>query len=273
MYKLNICIPTYNRKEKVLSLLDFLLKEFEGKSYCITVRDNCSEDGTFDALSLSGYCAPNISIKKNDRNIGLGGNLKLLYEEDCSEFLWVVGDDDWLGEGIANYIFGFICKGGAGCYLINHQAIGENSKILFHDAYQSFTPSSNSLLPIFKERGSVMMFISSVVFRVTAIKELIEKQPDAFSPRLTLPLYMSLGVAELSGVEFLRRNSYLTNVHGETSWKDQAWKVFLIGVPSELFRVYILTRNTYPIFLCVEYIFKKAIGKFDLLRRRKGRKG
>lgn len=267
MYKLNICIPTYNRKGKILALLDFLLKEFEGKSYCITVRDNCSEDGTFDALAVSSYSRPNIYIKKNDQNVGLGGNLKLLYEEERSEFLWVVGDDDWLGEGIADYIFEYISADTAGCYLINHQAVGRNLETLFYDAYSSLSHNSDSLLPIFKERGSVMMFISSVVFRVAAIKELVTKRPSAFYPRLTLPLYMSLGVAELQGVEFLSQNIYLKNIHGETSWKGQARKVFLIGVPSELFRISMLTRNVSPIILCARYILKKAIGKFSLQRR------
>jgi len=262
MFELNICIPTFNRKEKVLSLLNYLRTEFHGRSYCITVRDNCSEDGTFCELqSVYGEC-DNVFIKKNERNIGLGGNLAALYKENISTFIWVIGDDDHLESGIADYLFGSLAKSDAGCYLLNHQAINKKNQVLFLNAYQCSEEFSDSLLPIFHDKGSVMMFITSVVYRVSAINELVSKKPSNISARLTLPLYMSLGVAELRGVQFLQSNSFLKNIHGDISWSKDAWKVFLIGIPSELLRMFILTGKTYCLLLGVRYLMKRSAAKF-----------
>lgn len=257
-YKLSICIPTYNRRDKVLELVRFLKIEFSKYSCCITVRDNASCDGTYDALRENFCDNSHIYIEKNFENIGLGGNLHLLYTDDKGEYLWVVGDDDWIGPGIGELIFNALSESSSGCYFINYRAVDRLGKVEFENAFSEDVAKNESLLPVFMMNGSVMMFITSMIYDVKEIKRLVDTKSSLYYPRLTLPLYVALSVSELGGVSYVRGDDYLVNTHGEISWRSDAWKVFLYQVPMELLRVFILSGNTTALKAFLHYYVKKV---------------
>lgn len=66
-FLLSICIPTYNRKERVVKTVENLMStDIEGLEVC--VLDNCSEDGTYEALC--DIQDKRFRLIKNDTNIG-----------------------------------------------------------------------------------------------------------------------------------------------------------------------------------------------------------
>lgn len=99
---ISICVPTYNRCEKLRSLLDNPLKEAkdfkEQIEFCIS--DNCSSDKTPDLVKdyMKKY-PKNIRYKRLDRNLGFDINLLSAISMSTGNFIWLMGDDDCIKEG------------------------------------------------------------------------------------------------------------------------------------------------------------------------------
>lgn len=91
---LSICISTYNRKWQLYTLLN-LLRLFNVNKYRIIVGDDCSEDGTYEMMSL--FDDDNIIYIRNDENLGYDRNFRRIIEEavQYSEYSFWLGDDDF----------------------------------------------------------------------------------------------------------------------------------------------------------------------------------
>lgn len=72
MVILSICIPTFNRGQIVVDLVNSILTCNDSR-FEVVVLDNCSTDGSFEKLSLIKN--PRLSIFKNDYNIGSSPNV------------------------------------------------------------------------------------------------------------------------------------------------------------------------------------------------------
>jgi glycosyltransferase involved in cell wall biosynthesis len=91
---LSICIPTYNRSQKVKSLLDSLFNQGIHKlNVEILVSNNGSTDQT---LRLINQYEGVFRIFNQSVPIGFGENVKFLYSNAIGEFILLLGDDDEL---------------------------------------------------------------------------------------------------------------------------------------------------------------------------------
>lgn len=92
---ITIIIPTFNRKQLVTNLVNTLLHSPLAQAPII-VLDNCSTDGTREAVQSFTQEHPNISLVTNAYNMGLAGNivkaLELAYT--CkTDYFWILFDD------------------------------------------------------------------------------------------------------------------------------------------------------------------------------------
>lgn len=111
---LSICIPTYNRCGKVLSLLRFIVEEvksFSTEEVEIIVSDNCSTDNTQAVLNEYVQDKGIINYNRNSENLGLIGNLHRLVELAHGQYVWFMGDDDIYYQGVAGQVISKL-KGG-----------------------------------------------------------------------------------------------------------------------------------------------------------------
>ncbi len=92
---LSLCIPTYNRRDKLARLLNGLqqdLRKAAGKIE-ICISDNASTDGTNEflmGLSAQKY----ISVFRQSENLGFRKNYTTVYSMARGNYIWTLGDDD-----------------------------------------------------------------------------------------------------------------------------------------------------------------------------------
>jgi len=98
---LSICVPTYNRANRLRLMLQAALPqvaEYADKVE-LWVSDNASADETRQVVEEARALGP-LNYSRNETNVGLVSNvIKLATELARGEFVWVLGDDDLLRPG------------------------------------------------------------------------------------------------------------------------------------------------------------------------------
>ncbi len=92
---LDVYIITYNRKDYLQNMLQSLVASKSPlKDVDIKVVDNNSNDGTAELLAKLSQQYPTIKHIKNNRNIGLAGNLCRAMELAGKKYFWILCDND-----------------------------------------------------------------------------------------------------------------------------------------------------------------------------------
>ncbi len=95
---LRIVISTYNRLPFVVENVAWLLKALrDHQDVELVVVDNASTDGTVEALERAH--GARLKLRINPTNVGMLGNLRVCSQMTGAEYVWVVGDDDFIVPG------------------------------------------------------------------------------------------------------------------------------------------------------------------------------
>jgi glycosyltransferase involved in cell wall biosynthesis len=109
---LTICIPTYNRSIVIGDLVDLLIYQVNKFDDCaIAISDN--SDNTLTEELLKPYLEKypdKISYNRNDENIGAFRNLDKVAKMIDSEYVWFMGDDDFVFSYSVSKIRNFILE-------------------------------------------------------------------------------------------------------------------------------------------------------------------
>lgn len=108
MTLLSICVPTYNRPEKIKTLyqtfLSRALHEYSSQIE-IVVCDNSDDEKAFLNQEILG---DKVHYYKNNENIGFDGNIIRCTKLAKCEFIWIISDDDlilWNGfQSLMDYL-------------------------------------------------------------------------------------------------------------------------------------------------------------------------
>ncbi len=113
---LTIAIPTYNRAPFLRENLGRLLKQLEGyeERVELLVSDNCSTDDTEAAVGELIARGARIRYNRNEANLGMDGNFVYCLTRAEGEYVWILGDDDYLLEGALGRIVGVLESGSYG---------------------------------------------------------------------------------------------------------------------------------------------------------------
>ena len=95
--KLSICIPTYNRKDKIPNCLNsiYLASKNSNLEFDVCISDNGS-DYNLSSVIKEFDKKLNIRINQNKINQGYMSNLLKTISLSESDFVWAIGDDDLL---------------------------------------------------------------------------------------------------------------------------------------------------------------------------------
>lgn len=237
---LSICIPTYNRCEKVLGTLAFIVNELRDISptdYELIVGDNCSTDETCvkvtDFLQKEGIG----KIVRNKENLGLVGNVINLAYMATGDYLWFMGDDDVYYPGVVKRIVSEAKKHYPAFLFLNHSAYKERQKDnpKFASAVDLKKPSVyedgyKAIVDIWNQTGTTLMFISSLVFRRAFLIEAMKENKEF---NLASPLYYSFYVGA-KGKTVIIKDVFVDDIIGNISWKPSMNDIFLRQIPRYL---------------------------------------
>jgi glycosyltransferase involved in cell wall biosynthesis len=106
--RLSICVPTFNRADKLRKLLACLDREIAGagEEVAVLISDNASEDDTPAVLAEAAGRFPWLRWHRQDSNVGPLRNIGWVIENaPDTEYVWLFGDDDAIvGGGVAQVI-------------------------------------------------------------------------------------------------------------------------------------------------------------------------
>lgn len=217
--KLSICIPTYNRKEKVLAQFRRLMLQINAIEEGLTevlVSDNCSSDGSYLALKDEANQRPNVVVYSQQKNLGLVGNLYFLFSKAQGEYIWFLSDDDPLGDRSLSELLKLIFSTKKNFYLLNF------STDLSTDLYWKPVNEYDSLLNDNSWGG--MGLLSAQVLKKDCFVNFYESSLSTYN--LCQPVAVSLyGLLYLNGMVGFDY-AYLQHHVGDYSWKKDSVKVY-----------------------------------------------
>lgn len=93
---LTVCIPTYNRKERLLKQLESLYSQAEVYQTAIQIIDNHSDYDVESAIigHFGKEKVSNLKVHVNQVNLGLEPNICMPFLMTQTKWLWTLGDDD-----------------------------------------------------------------------------------------------------------------------------------------------------------------------------------
>jgi glycosyltransferase involved in cell wall biosynthesis len=124
---LTIAIPTFNRANKLRSLLNDIHSELLHSTIAenieILISDNASTDSTQDIVKyFDSLNRPyKLTYRKNDENYGVSRNFMISAIGSSGLFVWLLGDDDRLINGAIQYVYNELnCNSNVGFAFVNY---------------------------------------------------------------------------------------------------------------------------------------------------------
>ncbi|MFN8769233.1 MAG: glycosyltransferase [Neisseriaceae bacterium] len=184
-YILSICVPTYNRYNYLLYLLNNIIIQLENDNLWdkveVCISDNCSTDDTASIVRNIQNQYSNLKIKysSNESNVGFDYNLLKSVSLASGEYCWLFGDDDRFESGaifkVVNYLTndknGNINGMIVGCQPYSFDFTSKQSNIYF--LKKKF--SSNSPENIYIKLGYFIGFISCQILRRDCWEDIVNK--------------------------------------------------------------------------------------------------
>ena len=257
MSKLSICIPTYNRSAEVIRQLAFFTNEILMLNDVeLIVSDNNSDE--YHRAQLELYLTSNdlVKIYFQEENLGLIENSKFLLSRTNGEYVWFVGDDDILLNGIVKRALNIVNDNEDISYIFwNHNCFVadiENTVASFTlDSYDGRNEGVNVLIDIFNRYGTIMMFMSACIYRRRTLQRAIF---DLSRPlRIEDFLYFSFYCSN-TGHFFVENKVWIYNSFNGSSWSSRARMIFGIDIPMNIIGFSKLLGNV--------DLFKKALYTF-----------
>lgn len=173
---LSICIPTYNRAEKLKCSIGTIIREFYDKDNVeILVSDNCSPDETESVMEFVLQYYPRVKYYRNEENIGPTRNFISCYKRAHGRYVWLFSDDDFLLRGTGDLVMKMLLKEKPVFAAVNaNWSSGVDGYKVFHDKNKFL----NSV-------GIYITFISGLIFRRDYIMEIgnFEQYYDMLLPQ------------------------------------------------------------------------------------------
>jgi glycosyltransferase involved in cell wall biosynthesis len=174
---LSICIPTHNRAEELVQLLDNICSE----NIEICVSDNASVDRTENVVKELQKHHTNLKYNRNSKNLGYYENVKKTLVMSSGRYVWLLGDDDVPMKNAIEEILGNLL--GNDFLIINSEIW--NKDMSKHNGNNTLKISEDRLYKrgehqkILKDVGSYSLYMGSMVIRRDVIMDQLILNKDS----------------------------------------------------------------------------------------------
>lgn len=236
MIKLSICIPTYNRVNKLLLLLESIEKQIKNSFEAeveIVISDNASSDTTEN--KVLEFIEKNKHIKinynKNIKNMGIDFNIRNVIEKSQGEYVWLLGDDELLKEkAIEKLLKNFKLE--KDVYILNGEDMEDLNALKSDDLKVYDTKNISALVDYIDDINDSLRFffclISSLVFKRE--KFLVIEVPMKLRNSSYDHLFIFLKMAK-NGISICYlKNCYYILGKEENEWNKKRGKHFLLDI-------------------------------------------
>lgn len=211
MPALTVAIPTYNRNEALKNTVELLLPQLQ-PTVCVKVFDNCSDIAAAD--TLQPYAQPNVSVVRNEVNVGMSGNFIKCFEQCDTEWLWVLGDDDLPAATAVETILRYTHAYPDVVFIKFDSNLSGYEEYNLEDVV---SVGQEQLIENMKSFGN-FLFLSSGVYRMSDLKESIKNAyyfASTYAPQVALVLDYTRKHAD---------SKTLYSKHSIVEWKEPAQK-------------------------------------------------
>jgi glycosyltransferase involved in cell wall biosynthesis len=246
MFKLTICIPTFNRAEYLRQALQSVERNLEQVSantaiVDLVVSDNASTDNTVYVVKEYQKRIP-ITYNLNRSNIGPAANLIRSVQCARGDYVWILADDDALTDGAIDYLLRFLGKYPDVDYIFYPRILADRnlvprpngvqpqgvvSDVIFEDGRSLFA-SFDGQMP------GLLGFFSSTIIRRTAWEEAILNENGEFTEWAHLRIILRAirdrrcAILGKAGVLCRLENSRPFHVNSKV-WFDDYIKTFILA--------------------------------------------
>lgn len=185
MKELAVCIPNYNRPQKLLRLLENLSGQIVEKELTecveICITDDCSTEKPNEVVAIIRKNYPSVSVRffVNETNLGMDYNFLHCVMVSDARYCWIVGNDDLPEENALVYIlqllhsqeteidvlvspFDLYDENDRVCGSVSPLA-GEISEMLYFDT--SDAQEYDRLIARMTDGNAIFCFLSNVIFK------------------------------------------------------------------------------------------------------------
>lgn len=174
----SICIPSYNRPETLLRLLNSIDCD-EKWNVEIVICEDKSPKRELIAKCVEEYkrnCKYTINYYENEDNLGYDGNIRNLVKKATGEYVIFMGDDDVFIPSQLDNFLKFLNDNRSVGYVLrsykNKYANGVEENYIYYDSNKFFEPGVESYIELFRKS----VFISGFTFkRALALDTLTDK--------------------------------------------------------------------------------------------------
>ena len=103
---MSICIPTYNRAEKLYHCLETIIAQIKHHNIPVYISDNSSSDNTCDVVKAFQKRYEHIFYSCNDENMGADYNIAQVLKMSNTSYSWLMSDDDLIMENGIDIVLG-----------------------------------------------------------------------------------------------------------------------------------------------------------------------
>ena len=135
---LSICIPTYNRAEKLQQCLHHIAVQLGDEKVRgaieVVISDNASEDNTKEVVKKFQGSFDNIVYVRNEKNLGIDKNIINSVVQANGKYCWHIGDDDFISNGSLQFLVDYFSKQEVALLTVNYQFFTDIATSLKKDA-------------------------------------------------------------------------------------------------------------------------------------------
>lgn len=194
---LSLCIPTWNRAKYLkigLEKLRTQLLEISSSDVEVFISDNCSTDETEQIVKEYISCGMPISYNKNEENVGMDGNFLRCFKRSNGQFIWLMGDDDFLLDGTLSTIIELLKSNPTIGLLHLREITGKSSYKIFND-----------ISDFLKELTFWSTFITGNIFNRNALTDIVMPERYMGTYLIITPFYLTAAMKNMTNIMYYDR--------------------------------------------------------------------